>query len=108
MQFIEKKKDEVDKVVKITNAKPAKDELDVILKAENLLKEGKFVKDGEWVPREIEFLNSHSYLTAKPIVFLVNVSEEDYRKKKNPWLPKIAKWIGKHGGGPMIPFSAVY
>jgi obg-like ATPase 1 len=47
-------------------------------------------------------------LTAKPIVFLVNISEGDYIKKKTPWLPKIAKWISEHGGGPMIPFSAEF
>lgn len=53
-------------------------------------------------------MNNHCYLTAKPIVFLVNISEHDYKKKQNPWLPKIAKWISEHGGGPMIPFSAEF
>jgi obg-like ATPase 1 len=47
-------------------------------------------------------------LTAKPVVYLVNISEEDYKKKKNKWLPKISKWIQEHGGGPMIPFSAEF
>lgn len=82
--------------------------MDVLLKAEGLLKENKYVKDGDWASREIENLNQHSYLTAKPIVFLVNISEDHYKKKKNPWLPKIAKWISEHGGGPMIPFSAEF
>jgi obg-like ATPase 1 len=72
------------------------------------LKSGKFVKDGEWKASEIDMLNSHSYLTAKPIVYLVNISEDDYKKKKNPWLPKIAAWIKEHGGGPMVPFSAEF
>ena len=67
--------------------------MDVIVKVEELLTTGKFVKDGEWKSIEIEYLNQHSYLTAKPIVFLVNLSEEDYKRKKNNWLPKIAKWI---------------
>jgi obg-like ATPase 1 len=108
LQWLEGKKSDVDKVVKRTNAKPAKDELELINKVEEMLKANKFVKDGEWKASEIEILNSHSYLTAKPIVFLVNISEEDYKKKKNPWLPKIAKWIQEHGGGPMVPFSAEY
>jgi obg-like ATPase 1 len=38
----------------------------------------------------------------------VNISEEDYIKKKNKFLPKILKWIQEHGGGPMIPFSAEF
>lgn len=98
----------MDKVIKRTNAKPAKDEMEVILKVEEMLQNQKFVKDGEWKAGEIETLNTHSYLTAKPIVYLVNISEEDYHKKRNPWLPKIQKWINEHGGGPMVPFSAEY
>jgi len=82
--------------------------MDVVLKVEEMLKEGKFVKDGEWKAMEIDYLNQHSYLTAKPIVFLVNIGEEEYKLKKNKWLPKISKWIGDHGGGPMIPFSAEF
>lgn len=54
-----------------------------------MLTSGTFIKDGEWKANEIETLNSHSFLTAKPIVYLVNISEEDYKKKKNKWLPKI-------------------
>ena len=38
----------------------------------------------------------------------MNISEEDYIKKKNKFLPKILKWIQEHGGGPMIPFSAEF
>jgi len=71
-----------------------------------MLKDSKFVKDGEWAARDIEFLNLHSFITSKPIVYLVNISIEDYVKKKNKFLPKISKWISEHGGGPMIPYSA--
>ena len=61
-----------------------------------MLKKPLFVKDGEWKASEIEHLNNHSFLTAKPIVYLVNISEEDYKKKKNKWLPKISEWINAH------------
>ena len=108
LQFLVKKKDELDKVIKRTNAKPARDEMDVIVKVENLLNTNVFVKDAEWMAKEIDYLNQHSYLTAKPIVFLVNISAADYKKKQNKWLPKIAAWIKEHGGGPMIPFSAEF
>jgi len=100
--------DEVDKIVKRTNAKPARDEMEVLQKVEALFKENKYVKDGEWSAREIDFLNTYSFLTAKPGVYLVNISQDDYFKKKNKYLPKISAWIQEHGGGPMIPFSAEY
>ncbi len=35
------------------------------------------------------------------------MSEEDYKRKKNKWLAKIAQWVKDHGGGPVIPYSGV-
>lgn len=45
-------------------------------------------------------------LTAKPVIYLVNLSEADYERKKNKWLPKIKEWIDANNpGDPLIPFS---
>ena len=30
-------------------------------------------------------LNKHLFLTAKPVIYLVNLSERDYIRKKNKW-----------------------
>ena len=32
-------------------------------------------------------------ITAKPVVYLVNLSEKDYIRKKNKWLAKLAAWV---------------
>jgi len=47
-------------------------------------------------------------MTSKPVVYLVNIGEEEYQTKKNKWLPKILEWIKANGGGPMLPFSAEF
>ena len=39
------------------------------------------------------------------MVYVINLSEEDFIKKKNHYLGKIKKWIDSHGGGKIIPFS---
>lgn len=45
-------------------------------------------------------------LTAKPVVYLVNLSEKDYIRQKNKHLPKIAEWVKEHAtGDPIIPIS---
>lgn len=41
-------------------------------------------------------------------MYLVNLSEEDFKRKKNKWLLKIKEWIGQNIPGEMIPFSAGY
>ena len=38
----------------------------------------------------------------------MNLSEEDYLKKKNKYLAKIVKWIEANGGGKIVPYSASY
>lgn len=49
-------------------------------------------------------------LTAKPVVYLVNLSEKDYIRQKNKHLPAIAKWVqaaqaDSNMPDPIIPLS---
>ncbi|KAF5359262.1 hypothetical protein D9756_003230 [Leucocoprinus leucothites] len=58
------------------------------------------------VEEGIDVVNSLQLLTAKPVTYLVNLSEKDYLRKKNKWLPKIKAWIDENNpGDPLIPFS---
>jgi obg-like ATPase 1 len=43
------------------------------------------------------------------VVFLVNLSERDYIRKKNKHLPKIVEWVKEHAeGDPIIPISVAF
>lgn len=45
-------------------------------------------------------------MTAKPVVYLVNLSERDYIRQKNKFLPKIAEWVKEHAtGDTILPMS---
>ncbi|ODN84200.1 GTP-binding protein YchF, partial [Cryptococcus amylolentus CBS 6039] len=71
-----------------------------------LVEENKDVRKGTWSTKEVEVINRLDLLTAKPITYLVNLSERDYVRKKNKWLPKIKAWIDENNpGDPLIPFS---
>jgi len=84
-------------------------EKETLEKAMELLKENKNVRDKEdWSYKEIDVLNDYLFFTSKPGVYLVNLSKEDYIKKKNKFLAKIVKWVNENGGGKIIPYSAVY
>ena len=55
---------------------------------------------------QVEVINGLTLLTAKPITYLVNLSERDFVRKKNKWLPKIKAWIDENNpGDALIPFS---
>ncbi|KAB7500692.1 Obg-like ATPase 1 [Armadillidium nasatum] len=45
-------------------------------------------------------------ITSKPVIYLVNLSEKDYIRKKNKWLVKIKEWVDANDPGAIIiPFS---
>lgn len=57
--------------------------------------------------QQVDIINEMKLLTAKPVIYLVNLSERDYVRKKNKWLPKIKEWIDNNNPGDLlIPFSA--
>ncbi|KAF9650214.1 hypothetical protein BDM02DRAFT_3093508 [Thelephora ganbajun] len=87
--------------------KARKEEIATTEKVLNVLsEENKDVRKVEWTNKEIDIVNSLQLLTAKPVTYLVNLSEKDYIRKKNKWLPKIKAWIDTNNpGDPLIPFS---
>merc|ERR1719452_226856 len=66
--------------------------------------------EGEVDPiRDLEILNKHLFITAKSMIYLVNLSEKDFLRKKNKWLPKIKEYIDKNDpGATCIPFSGTF
>jgi obg-like ATPase 1 len=108
MQNLVRRKEDVAKIISRTNAKDAKDEMEVINKVEALFKDKKWVRWGDWSEAEVEILNKFLFLTAKPVTYLVNLSKADFLAKKNKWLGKIQEYVQKNGGGVIIPYSADY
>jgi len=77
-------------------------------KIEEVLNNRKQIRLEEWKANEIEVLNTLQLLTAKPVVYVVNMSEKDYFKKGSKWLMKIKQWADAHGAEPMVPFCVAF
>ncbi|KAK3394658.1 P-loop containing nucleoside triphosphate hydrolase protein [Podospora didyma] len=89
--------------------KKAREEEATIEKILAWIKSGKDVRKGNWTPKEVEVINPLFLLSAKPVVYLVNLSEKDYIRKKNKNLAKIAEWCKEHAAGdPIIPLSICF
>ncbi|KAK3077721.1 Obg-like ATPase [Coniosporium uncinatum] len=89
--------------------KKLKEEQATVEKILEMLKDGKDVRKGDWGPKEVEVINPLFLLSAKPVVYLVNLSEKDYIRQKNKHLPKIAQWVKEHAtGDPIIPISVSF
>eukprot|EP00834_Sanchytrium_tribonematis_P008130 NODE_870_length_3391_cov_0.839915.p1 type:complete len:419 gc:universal NODE_870_length_3391_cov_0.839915:1055-2311(+) len=115
IDFLEKQSDGIKKTVlrlggntSSPEHKLKKEEYDCMIKALEVLKDQKKdIRHGDWTNREIEVLNGLYLLTAKPVIFLCNLSEKDYVRKKNKYLLKVKQWIDSNSpGDQLIPFSA--
>ena len=84
-------------------------ELETVRKAYKMVGEDKKdVRLGDWNNRDVEVLNGLQLLTAKPVIYLVNLSEKDYVRKKNKWLIKIKQWIDEKSSAPNSEASDFY
>lgn len=82
--------------------KQKKEEADFVRKLVQWLEDGKRIANGNWSTKEVEIINSMYLLTAKPSIYLVNLSERDYIRKKNKHLLLIKKWIDENSPGDLI------
>ncbi|GMN54664.1 hypothetical protein TIFTF001_023783 [Ficus carica] len=105
IEFMEKKIEDLEKSMKRSNDKQLKIEHECCQKVKAWLEDEKDVRLGDWKLADVEILNTFQLLTAKPVVYLVNMNEKDYQRKKNKFLPKIHAWVQEHGGEQIIPFS---
>jgi len=85
--------------------KDEKMEFAALDKALNYLKTKGHVRFGQWSVFEISVLNTLQLLTAKPQVYLINMSEKNYCSARSNWLLKIKEMVKKLGGEPVIPYS---
>lgn len=82
--------------------KQKKEEAELVKKIIGLLEEGKRIANQKWTQKEVEAINGMLLLTAKPCIYLINLSERDYVRKKNKHLLKIKEWVDVHSPGDLI------
>ncbi|CEI98922.1 Putative GTP-binding protein YchF [Rhizopus microsporus] len=80
-----------------------RDELNIIEKVAEFMAKGKDVRKGEWTVPEVNVINTLHLLTAKPMIYLCNVSEEEYIANEGyKWLPEINNWVEHNNPGDLI------
>lgn len=106
IEFATKHLEGIDKITKrggqSLEVKQKKEEAELVKKIIQLLEDGGRVANQKWTTKEVEIINSMFLLTAKPTIYLVNLSERDYVRKKNKHLLKIKEWVDVHSPGDLI------
>jgi len=90
------------------NDKRSVEDKEMFDKVKAVLDSNRWIKDEKWSVKEVEFLNECLFMTAKPVIYLVNIGDKEYEKKKNKWLLKIKNWIAEFNQGIMIPYSVAF
>ncbi|KAI5956009.1 hypothetical protein KGF57_003495 [Candida theae] len=109
LEFIEAVMEKSLKNLKKPNQAHEAKNLEILEKLSDGLYNGVKVINGTWTDEEIDYINGLNLLTAKPTVFLLNVSKSDYLSGNNQFRNKVQDWIDAHSGkDKLIMFSAEY
>ncbi|KAI4461034.1 obg gtpase family [Holotrichia oblita] len=109
-EMLQKNLEKLERTVLRGGDKKMKPEYDTLAKVKTVLIDQKqHIRFADWHTNDIEILNKYLFLTSKPMIYLVNLAEKDYIKKKNKWLVKIKEWVDKNDPGAIIiPFSGSF
>ena len=68
------------------------------------------LRNNEWSIDEVARINEliPQAITLKPMVYLINVDENSFKRKANRWFAPINEWVQQHGGGTIIPISVAW
>eukprot|EP01114_Cavostelium_apophysatum_P004668 TRINITY_DN149_c0_g1_i1.p1 TRINITY_DN149_c0_g1~~TRINITY_DN149_c0_g1_i1.p1 ORF type:complete len:411 (-),score=139.08 TRINITY_DN149_c0_g1_i1:41-1144(-) len=108
IQMVQKLREKTEKEMTHSKDKKKKADLEVIQKVEQLLNDRKIIRFIDWKASEVEVINTLQLLTAKPVVYLINMSEKEWFKKGSKWLIKIKQWVDAHGGEPIVPVCGAF
>ncbi|MCP9260074.1 Obg-like ATPase 1 [Dirofilaria immitis] len=94
LQYLEGAIDKLEKIVVRGGDKSKKLEYETLLKVKKLLEEDdQPVRMMTWNEKEVEALNHHLLLTAKPVVYLINLSDADYIRKPYTFMAFIHSFV---------------
>lgn len=91
-----------------SDKKAAEEEIAFLNKCKEHLGAEKDIRCGTWKAGEIERLNQCHFLTAKPVIYLVNMKKKSFFKKGGKALAKVAEWVKARSDDKIIPFSVKY
>lgn len=61
--------------------------------SELMMENGRLLNNTKWTEDEVDVINKHKFLTAKPTVYLLNVSEQDFLTGENKYITGVKEWL---------------
>jgi len=96
IQMMKTTVDMVQKKMRKSKDKTVKEDLATAVCALTNLEDGLEIRAKKnWNSKDIIFLNTLQLLTAKPVIYLVNITLKNFQKQQNKWLKPINAWVAK-------------
>lgn len=74
-----------------------------------LIENGKLFNNKNWTEEEVAMINQFNFLTAKPTIYLLNVSKDEYLSQSNKYFDQVSAWIKENSpNDKIVMFSAEY
>lgn len=109
VEFVSSAFEQLKKKCRAKKSKEQEAELDTLERALAHLEAGKQIRHGEWNNMDVLYLNTMQLLTAKPVVYLVNISEKNYIELKNKWFQDIKTWMKTNApADKLVPYSVTF
>lgn len=109
VEFLTTAIENLKKKMRAKASKEQQEEMGSMEKALALVESGVDIRAGEWKALDIITLNKMQLLTAKPVVYLVNISKQNYQKMQNKWFKEIKAWIKENAPtDKLIPYSVKF
>ncbi len=101
LDMVERRLERVQKKAR-SGEKEAQRELAVLERVRGALSEGTPVRALDFDPEDRRVLRSFQLLTAKPVLYVVNVSEGDLPSGDNPWAARLREAVAAEGAGEVV------
>ena len=105
LETVEKRIGKIEKKAQ-SGDKEAKEELDVLKRIKDVLEDNKPVRSLDFSKEEMVWVRQYNFLTAKPIIYVANMGEEDIEDPTtNPFYNQLVEYTKKEGAD-VVPICA--
>lgn len=107
LEIIENRMSRIGKKAMLSNDKEVKKEAELLTKLKEALEENKPIRALNLTEEEFLPIKAFNLLTAKPIIYMANVSEEDILVGTNEYVEKVKAHASKEGAGVIVACAKI-
>ncbi len=107
LESLEKRKQKMEKQVRATKDKKLERELAILLDIHKALSDGKPARVVKVDKDDTKYVKELQLLTTKPVLYVCNVSEEDFVAGGNDWSNQVKEFASNEGNNSLLICSAM-